>query len=61
VEGAAVYRHEGEVQLVEGGCAPWYKDVAVDAGRDPPADWGPVPRPEELSEAQVGPFSGEEG
>jgi hypothetical protein len=57
VEGAAIYKHVGEVRFVEQGCAPWHKDVVVDAESEPPADWGWVPDPVRLSVSEVGPFS----
>jgi hypothetical protein len=57
VEGAAIYQHQGEVELVEGDCIAWYKDIVSKPESAAPADWGPLPRPVQLSVRDVGPFT----
>jgi hypothetical protein len=55
VEGAAIYQHEGEVEMAPEDCVAWYKDVANKADSRAPEDWGPLPKPVALTAREVGP------
>jgi hypothetical protein len=60
VEGAAIYQHAGEVELLEGDCMTWYKNIVSKPESAPPADWGPLPRLVQLSVRDVGPLAKEQ-
>ena len=46
VEGAAIYQHDGEVEMApDRDCVAWYKDVVNKPESRAPDDWGPLPRP----------------
>ncbi|MCE3246484.1 MAG: hypothetical protein K0R41_309 [Geminicoccaceae bacterium] len=55
VEGAAIYQHDGQVELEDSDCMAWYKDIVKKPESKAPADWGPLPRPIQLSMREVGP------
>jgi hypothetical protein len=55
VEGAAIYQHDGEVELIEGECMAWYKNIVSEPESAAPAEWGRLPRPVELTVREVGP------
>jgi hypothetical protein len=55
VEGAAIYQHDGEVEMAPEDCVAWYKDVVNKPESKAPADWDPLPRPIQLSMREVGP------
>ena len=55
VEGAAIYQHDGQVELEDSDCMAWYKDIVNKPESKAPADWDPLPRPIQLSMREVGP------
>jgi hypothetical protein len=55
VEGAAIYQHDGEVEMAPEDCVAWYKDVVNKPESRAPEDWGPLPKPVVLTAREVGP------
>jgi hypothetical protein len=55
VEGAAIYQHGGQVELEDGDCMAWYKDIVNKPESKAPTVWKPLPRPIQLSMREVGP------
>jgi hypothetical protein len=55
VEGAAIYQHQGAIELEPEGCAVWHKEIVSRPDSPAPADWGTLPRPATLSAREVGP------